>query len=57
MKGNTRMTNNENLAVEAHGLVKTFGDNRAVDGVSLEIPRGSIWGGQAIQTTKRSAYL
>lgn len=36
--------NNSILAVEAHGLVKTFGDNRAVDGVSLEIPTGSICG-------------
>lgn len=38
------MKNNTILAVEAHGLVKTFGDNRAVDGVSLSIPRGSICG-------------
>lgn len=32
------------LAVEAHGLVKTFGDKRAVDGVSLRIPTASICG-------------
>jgi ABC-2 type transport system ATP-binding protein len=32
------------LAVEARGLVKRFGDNRAVDGVDLAIPRGSIYG-------------
>jgi ABC-2 type transport system ATP-binding protein len=32
------------LAVEAHGLVKTFGDNRAVDGVDLHIQVGSICG-------------
>ncbi|GHV07464.1 daunorubicin resistance protein DrrA family ABC transporter ATP-binding protein [Spirochaetia bacterium] len=32
------------LAVEAHGLVKIFGSNRAVDGVSLNIPTGSICG-------------
>jgi len=38
------MKNSANLAVEAHGLVKTFGDNRAVDGVSLSIPTGSICG-------------
>jgi len=31
------------LAVEAHGLVKVFGDNRAVDGVDLSIPTGSIY--------------
>ncbi|EGW39772.1 daunorubicin resistance protein DrrA family ABC transporter ATP-binding protein [Desulfosporosinus sp. OT] len=41
---NTRLKNNSILAVEAHGLVKTFGDNRAVDGVSLSIPTGSICG-------------
>lgn len=41
---NTRMKNNAILAVEAHGLVKTFGDKRAVDGVSLSIPTGSICG-------------
>lgn len=32
------------LAIEADGLVKTFGDNRAVDGVSLAIPRGTVYG-------------
>ncbi|WP_040952692.1 daunorubicin resistance protein DrrA family ABC transporter ATP-binding protein [Gorillibacterium massiliense] len=31
-------------AVEAHGLVKTFGDNRAVDGVDLNVRAGSIYG-------------
>ena len=31
-------------AVEAIGLVKTFGKNRAVDGVSLTIPVGTICG-------------
>lgn len=31
-------------AVEAHGLVKTFGDNRAVDGVDLSIRTGSVYG-------------
>ena len=31
------------LAVEAHGLVKVFGDNRAVDGVDLSIPCGCIY--------------
>ena len=38
------MKDSANLAVEAQGLVKTFGDNRAVDGVSLSIPTGSICG-------------
>jgi ABC-2 type transport system ATP-binding protein len=32
------------LAIEANGLVKVFGDNRAVDGVSLEVATGSIYG-------------
>lgn len=31
-------------AVEATGLVKTFGDNRAVDGVELKVKAGSIYG-------------
>lgn len=32
------------LAVEAHGLVKTFGDVRALDGVDLVVPRGTVVG-------------
>jgi ABC-2 type transport system ATP-binding protein len=32
------------LAIEAEGLVKVFGDTRAVDGVDLEVPRGAIYG-------------
>src|SRR4051812_3794686 len=32
------------LAVEARDLVKDFGDTRAVDGVSLTVPTGSIYG-------------
>ncbi|MDF2724564.1 MAG: daunorubicin resistance protein DrrA family transporter ATP-binding protein [Paenibacillus sp.] len=35
---------NAEMAVEAHGLVKTFGDNRAVDGVNLNVRAGSIYG-------------
>jgi ABC-2 type transport system ATP-binding protein len=31
-------------AVEADNLVKVFGDNRAVDDVSLRVPTGSIYG-------------
>lgn len=31
-------------AVEAHGLVKNFGSFRAVDGVDIAVPRGSIYG-------------
>jgi len=41
MKSNR--THND-LAVEAKGLVKTFGDNRAVDGIDLAVPTGSIYG-------------
>ncbi|PEL09329.1 ATP-binding cassette domain-containing protein [Bacillus sp. AFS017336] len=36
--------NNGDLAVEARGLVKTFGENRAVDGVDLNVRAGSIYG-------------
>jgi ABC-2 type transport system ATP-binding protein len=32
------------LAIEAHGLVKVFGDTRAVDGVDLEVRRGAVYG-------------
>src|ERR1700755_2326286 len=39
----TRVTDTE-LAVAASGLVKTFGDFRAVDGVDLEIRRGEVYG-------------
>lgn len=31
-------------AVETRGLIKRFGDNTAVDGVDLSIPRGGIYG-------------
>jgi len=32
------------LAVETRGLVKVFGENRAVDGVDLEVPCGTVYG-------------
>ncbi len=32
------------LAVEAQGLVKIFGTNRAVNGVDLKVPKGAIYG-------------
>src|SRR6187431_3325612 len=32
------------LAVSAHGLVKTFGDLRAVDGIDLDVNRGEVFG-------------
>jgi ABC-2 type transport system ATP-binding protein len=36
--------NDSDWAVEASGLVKTFGDNRAVDGVNLNVKTGTIYG-------------
>jgi len=33
-----------NLAIEASGLVKCFGQVRAVDGVDLSVPRGAVYG-------------
>ncbi|GEL20514.1 daunorubicin resistance protein DrrA family ABC transporter ATP-binding protein [Pseudonocardia asaccharolytica] len=38
------MTVDTGLAVEATGLVKTFGATRAVDGVDLAVRRGSVYG-------------
>ena len=38
------MTATPALAIEARGLVKSFGDQRAVDGVDLDVPVGSIYG-------------
>jgi ABC-2 type transport system ATP-binding protein len=38
------MTTDTPLAIEASGLVKTFGDKRAVDGVDLVVPSGSVYG-------------
>ena len=38
------MTTDQPLAIEATGLVKTFGDTRAVDGVDLAVPRGAVYG-------------
>jgi ABC-2 type transport system ATP-binding protein len=40
---NERIKNNNEWAAEANGLVKTFGDNRAVDGVTLRVRAGSIY--------------
>ncbi|WP_024795169.1 daunorubicin resistance protein DrrA family ABC transporter ATP-binding protein [Tomitella biformata] len=36
--------NNTTPAIEAENLVKTFGDFRAVDGISLTVPAGSVYG-------------
>jgi len=34
----------ETLAIEASGLVKAFGETRAVDGVDLSVRRGAVYG-------------
>jgi len=38
------MSSQDTLAIEASGLVKAFGDTRAVDGVDLAVPRGAVYG-------------
>lgn len=38
------MTTHSSLAIEANGLVKSFGETRAVDGVDLAVSRGSVYG-------------
>ena len=38
------MTAQSSLAIEASGLVKTFGATRAVDGVDLAVSSGSVYG-------------
>lgn len=47
--GNTMNRTNSSLAnsewaIEAHGLMKHFGENRAVDGVDLNVRAGTIYG-------------
>ena len=38
------MAQDQSLAIEAAGLVKVFGETRAVDGVDLAVPTGSVYG-------------
>lgn len=38
------MAATQTWAIDAHDLVKTFGDNRAVDGVDLMVKTGSVYG-------------
>ncbi|HWT25812.1 MAG TPA: ATP-binding cassette domain-containing protein [Solirubrobacteraceae bacterium] len=38
------MTSLPTLAIEASALVKSFGDTRAVDGVDLSVPTGTVYG-------------
>jgi ABC-2 type transport system ATP-binding protein len=40
----TQDSSYDTLAIEASGLVKTFGETRAVDGVDLAVRRGSVYG-------------
>lgn len=40
---NSSLANSE-WAIEAHGLMKHFGENRAVDGVDLNVRAGTIYG-------------
>lgn len=37
-------TSETGLAIEASGLVRSFGSNRAVDGIDLQVERGEIYG-------------
>ncbi|HVM55101.1 MAG TPA: ATP-binding cassette domain-containing protein, partial [Acidimicrobiales bacterium] len=38
------MTMSAELAIETHGLVKTFGATRAVDGIDLAVRPGTVYG-------------
>jgi ABC-2 type transport system ATP-binding protein len=38
------VTSNDNLAIEAAGLVKSFGETRAVDGLDLSVQKGAVYG-------------
>jgi ABC-2 type transport system ATP-binding protein len=38
------LVKNAKMAIEANGLIKHFGNNKAVDGVNLEIATGKIYG-------------
>ncbi|MFG3496199.1 ATP-binding cassette domain-containing protein [Streptomyces sp. NPDC047928] len=40
----TRAASATDLAVETNGLVKVFGTNRAVDGIDLRVPAGTVYG-------------
>ena len=37
-------TKSHDFAVKAENLVKVFGDNRAVDGLDITVPTGTIYG-------------
>ncbi|CAM4172738.1 ATP-binding cassette domain-containing protein [Paenibacillus alkaliterrae] len=40
----SRPSSEQEYAIEAVNLVKKFGDQRVVDGISLKVPRGTIYG-------------
>ena len=44
MENNKLSHGQPDLAIEASGLVKIFGDNRAVDGVDLKVKKGIVYG-------------
>jgi len=44
INSHSALPENGEWAVEAHGLVKVFGDHRAVDGVDLNVKAGTIYG-------------
>ncbi|OLO36985.1 daunorubicin/doxorubicin resistance ABC transporter ATP-binding protein DrrA [Alkalihalophilus pseudofirmus] len=44
MSDTNHLQKNTPLAIDATGLVKTFGKNRAVDGVNLKVPAGTVYG-------------
>jgi ABC-2 type transport system ATP-binding protein len=44
MENNKVNHRRSDLAIEAAGLVKIFGDNRAVDGVDLKVKKGTVYG-------------
>ena len=43
VKDNAQSCTDPSLAVSARGMMKTFGDLRAVDGIDLDVPRGMIF--------------
>ncbi|ARK30174.1 ATP-binding cassette domain-containing protein [Halalkalibacter krulwichiae] len=40
----SKMVSEENLAIKATGLVKAFGNNKAVNGVDLAVQKGTVFG-------------
>lgn len=44
MMSKIKIIENSEYAVQAKGLIKQFGDHKAVDGVDLRVPKGMIYG-------------